>query len=268
MRFTFHKIHYILTQYLRKTLGGNICFSIEVEKNINKLSDYFKASQAPAKQAEFDRLLMLQAEMDSQEFDQSLGLKHSNKKRSTIFKIPANDGRIFSNYFANVVMEENSKRIIHPMRYRIRPHDSSAEIPTKFNVFNARIDSLESRKTWKPLFMKNHGIIPFKKFYEWVPGENKKPKLIAFYPDQREMMWAPCLWDEWISKDGRIYFKSFAIITDEPPAEIKRMGHDRCPIFLKEANIDSWLRPQNGKNEEIYSLLQEREEVEYQHVWV
>ncbi len=248
--------------------GGSICFSIQVDKNINKLSDQFKAVIRPSKMMELERLLTLQAEMDSLEFDQSLGLKHSLKKRSTLFKLPADDGRVFSNYFANVVVGEMGKRELQPMRYRVRPQNSKEEIPTKFNVFNARVDSLENRQTWVPLFMRNHGIIPMISFYEWVKGPEKLAKLITFFPENKEIMWAPCLWDEWISKDGKIHFKSFAIITDSPSPEIERMGHDRCPIFLKRNEMDEWLNPKGKTKKQMYEILSKREEVKYDYAWV
>lgn len=245
-----------------------MCFSIQIDQNINKLSAFFKAQIHPGKKLELDRLLKLQAEMDSREFDDLLGLKHSEKKRSTLFKIPAEDGRVFSNYFANVIIHENNHRILQPMRYRVRPEGSREEIPTKFNVFNARIDSLESRVTWKSLFGKQHGIVPIKRFYEWVEGPDKRPKLITFFPDNIETMWAPVLFDEWVSKNGMIHFKSFAIITDGPAPEIERMGHDRCPIFLKNEMIDEWLNPRGKTKKDLYEILSKRESAYYQHEWV
>ncbi len=213
-------------------------------------------------------LLQMQRQRDSAEFDRLMGLKHSEKKRTLPFKIPAEDGRLFSNYFTNVIVQEKGERVIKPMRYRVRPHDSREEVPSKYNVFNARMDSLEMRPTWIPLFMRNHGLIPFVRFFEWVHGPDGKPKLIAFKPRDREVMWAPCLWDEWVSKDGSIQFKSFAIITDGPPDEIAQMGHDRCPIFLAQDQIDTWLSPSGKTKKEIYNLLTKKEDTFFDNHWI
>jgi putative SOS response-associated peptidase YedK len=245
-----------------------ICFSIQVDKNISKLSDYFGAKLSAKDAQNFQNLFKLQSEMDSTKFDSLLGIKHSDKKRSMPFKLPGDDGKVFSNYFTNVIVEEKDQRIIRPMRYRVRPHGSKEEIPSKFNVFNARLDSLENRQTWIPLFMKNHGIVPFTSFYEWVKGPDGKPKLISFYPAEREIMWAPVLYDEWISKDGLIQFKSFAIITDGPPPEIEKMGHDRCPIFLNEDQISDWLNPDSLSRKSVYEILSIRENVKYSYKWI
>lgn len=244
-----------------------ICFSIEIDKNINKLSDYFGAMINASERSNLQHLLEMQQTRDSRELNSLLGLKHSEKKRSLPFKIPDVDGRLFSHYFTDVVIQEKGERLIVPMRYRVRPQGSKEEVPAKYNVFNARIDALEDRQTWIPLFMKKHGLIPFVKFFEWVPGPEGKPKLISFRPKDREMMWAPCLYDEWISKDGTIHFKSFAIITDGPAPEIERMGHDRCPIFLEENQIENWLTPEGRTKKEIYEILGHREKVTYEHAW-
>lgn len=243
-----------------------MCFSILVDKNIDKLSSYFGAMISSKDSIALSHLLTLQKEMDSLEFDSLLGLKHSSKKRSMPFKIPGEDGKVFSNYFTNVIVDIGEQRLIKPMRYRVRPQGSKEEIPSKYNVFNARIDSLESRNTWSNLFMKNHGLVALSGFYEWVAGDNGKAKLIYFHPKGRDFMWAPCLWDEWISKDGRIQFKSFAIITDDPRPEVQAMGHDRSPIFLKHDQINSWLNPKD-KNE-IYKILKDVEDTRYEYSWV
>jgi putative SOS response-associated peptidase YedK len=244
-----------------------MCFSIAIDKNINKLSRFFDAKVLEKNALALQNLITIQNTMDSVAFDQLMGLKHNPKKRSQPFKLPGDDGRIFSNYFTEIMTRENNERVLTPMRYRVRPNGSKEEVPSKYNVFNARIDALEYRQTWNPLFMKNHGIVPFVRFYEWVSENSGKAKLISFAPENREIMWAPVLWDEWISKDGSIGFKSFAIITDGPPPEIKAMGHDRCPIFLENHLIDQWLSPSKLSKNEIYDLLKIKEKVHYNYQW-
>ncbi len=234
-----------------------MCFSVHVEKNVNKLSSQFGAA-LQTQEAAYLKSLVAERE--------------TLKKAKINLKFPDDDGRVFSNYLTYVVHDKNDSRVLSPMRYRVRPKNSLEEVPTKYNVFNARLDALETRQNWKNLFMKNHGIVPLNGFYEWVmPQVNQtaqnKVKMIYFYPRHTEMMWAPCLWDEWESADKKIIFKSFAIITDGPPREIESMGHDRCPIFLKADEINDWLNPQKKSKEFIYELLKKREEVYYDYQW-
>lgn len=237
---------------------------MQVDKDLKKLATIFKAQ---IKAQDFHALKAMQdyeAGLDPNTVKELMGLKR--KPSSPVLKTPEDDGRVYPNYFAPVIVMENGKRVIKPMRYRVRLNGSTEEIPTKYNVFNARIDALEKRKTWQALFTRNHGLFPFIKFYEWVEEGGRK-KLINFSPDHHEIMWAPCLFDHWQSKDKKIKFYSFALITDDPPPEIAEKGHDRCPIFLDSQNIDAWLTPEGKSKQEFYALLKQIEQVYYHFQW-
>ncbi len=238
-----------------------------MDRDIKKLARLFSASISVTAGREHKMLMELQASLDKKEFEKLMGLKPHPRRKMPILKEVAEDGLLFSNYFTHVMrLDENKKRILEPMRYRVRPAGSSTEIPTKYNVFNARIDSLEKRQTWQTLFMRSHGIVPFIKFFEWVEHEGKK-RLITFSPEDYEIMWAPVLWDEWQDPTGQIKFKSFAIITDDPPPEIYEMGHDRTPIFLNENCFDDWLAPKNLTTEDAYAILKQKKSTYYHHQW-
>ena len=199
--------------------------------------------------------------MEAEEIKSIMGLKR--KPSAPLFKEPGSDGRVYPGTMAPVIVFEKGKRIIKPMRYRVRPQFSTEEIPSKYNVFNARSDSLEKRKTWKALFLKNHGLFPFVQFYEWVEIKGKKT-LIRFRPENRKIMWAPMIFDHWKSPNSEIEFSSFALITTEPPPEIESKGHDRCPIFLNEKSIDSWLKPQILDSQKAYEILNQKERVKFE----
>ena len=243
-----------------------MCFSIQIDNNIKKLSQIFKAQISDQGPRELARLMMLQEQMEQKEFKKELGIKSKNDSRPLKLVNP-DDEKVFQNYFTNILVrpEKINQRIFTPMRYRVRPMHSKEEVPQKYNVYNARLDSLETRNTWIPLFGKKHGIIPMKKFYEWVadPKDETKSRLISFRPKDKELMWAPCLYDEWISCSGKIYFRSFAIITTNPHRDVLSMGHDRTPVFLKESVIDEWLMPSNKTKKELYSILEQEEVTSY-----
>jgi putative SOS response-associated peptidase YedK len=194
---------------------------------------------------------------------EALGL--ARKPRGILIKDADRNNRIYPGYFANVMVSEKGKRVFKPMRYRVRPSGSGMEIPSKYNVFNARLDALEKRQTWKNIFMKNHGIFPFIRFYEWVKNEQGKKVLITFNPENRNIMWAPVIFDTWISNDKKVTFDSFALLTNDPPPEIAEQGHDRCPIFLREDLINTWMRPEESSKTDIYKLLNSVEQVNYGH---
>lgn len=172
------------------------------------------------------------------------------------------DYRIYPKYFAPVVIADGKDRMIVPMRYRILP-STGVEIPMKYNLFNARRDSLQDRRTWKPLFGKKHVIFPFLKFYEWVEPKPGIKKELFFTPDGFESMWAASLYEEYKSPGGDIF--SFAMVTDEPPPEVAAAGHDRCPVFLDEEHLEPWLHPAKLSIKELDGLLDHKQETYYSH---
>ncbi|MGZ3651033.1 MAG: SOS response-associated peptidase family protein [Bdellovibrionota bacterium] len=170
------------------------------------------------------------------------------------------DERVFPGTFAPVIASRSGKRLLLPMRYRVRRPDGG-EIPSQYNVFNARKDSLQSAATWKPLFGHRHALFPFTKFFEWVEREGRARE-IAFSPSNRSMMWAAALYSNTTAKSALPY-RSFAMITDEPPPEVAAAGHDRCPIFLQEDRIQDWLEPQGKVSDFLLGLLGHKEKTIY-----
>ncbi len=233
------KILMVFKKVVANKIGNKMCFSVEVERNLKKLAETFHAY------------------VDQKRFEELQKNKEKNPKK---FLTPDFENRIYPNYYAPVIIKPQNDRIILPMRYRMRPSDAIEEVPSKYNMFNARLDSLENRKSWNRIFMRRHGLFPFTKFYEWVEKDDKK-KLIMFYPKDREILWAPCLYDYY--QDEKESFHSFALITTDPKDEVMEMGHDRCPLFLKEKHIEKWLKPEASSKDEIYSILKEQEEVYY-----
>lgn len=217
-----------------------MCFSIQVEHRLGRIAEIFEA---------------LNSKKDFENYS------HMKALYPQEYRGPE-EGRIYPHYWTPVITNFKGYRIIQPMRYRVRPHDSEKEVPSKYNLFNARFDSLTTRQTWKPLLGHKQCLVPMSAFYEWVVHEGEK-KQIQFFPESGELRAAAGLYDEWVSPDGKKFIKSFAIITNDPPPEVEEMGHDRCPIFLNTDQYDSWL--QSSSAEESLSLLKNTGQLHYEH---
>jgi putative SOS response-associated peptidase YedK len=227
--------------------GPIMCYSILVEQDRKKLADRYRA------------------QIDQMGFDEYLNNTKVDPKK---YKPLAENPRIYPNYWAPIIIANQEQRVITPMRYRLRPAGSREEIPSKFNVFNCRLDAIDTRKTWKPIFMKRHGVLIFKAFFEWVVDkETGKKRVICFYPDNGEDIICPVLWDEWRSPDGKSVLKSFAVITHDPAPEVLAQGHDRTPIFLREEHMDAWLNPSKLTKNQAMALLLDNAPVCYQYKW-
>ncbi|MEO8002645.1 MAG: SOS response-associated peptidase family protein [Arenimonas sp.] len=176
------------------------------------------------------------------------------------------DSRIFPLSYAPVMVWEQGRRVVKPMRYQCRPQGKPAIYDTKYpDTYNARRDSLE--KLWHREFGYTHGIIAVNAFYENVEraidGE-KKNVVLEFKPEPQQELWVACLWSHWQVK-GEQDLWSFATITDAAPAEIASAGHDRCIIPIKAENIDAWLNPDPKNLAATYAILDDRVRSRYEH---
>jgi len=184
------------------------------------------------------------------------------------------DARIFPGWYAPVMVFENGRRVIKPMRYQCRPAGVPAFYDSKYpGCYNARRDNLEG--FWKDQFGVSHGLLVVNAFYENVsrhnvegralqPGEKKENVILEFKPSPTQDMLVACVWSRWQAV-GEEDLLSFAAITDEPPAEISAAGHDRCIIPIKPGNIDAWLSPSRANLAAQYAILDDRERPYYEH---
>ncbi len=166
--------------------------------------------------------------------------KLADLKRS---ELKDRDSRIFPGVYAPVIISEDGKLVIKPMRYQCRLAGKSANYGQRFpGTYNARRDSL--KKFWAPAFGHTHGLMVVETFYENVEGPDGKNQVVQFTPRTGEPMLVACLWSHWKDPAGtEPDLLSFAAITDDPEPEVAAAGHDRTIINIKLEHVDAWLNP-------------------------
>ena len=224
-----------------------MCFSVMIERDLSKLSKLYMAEiNEPAFEYFYER----------------------TQSHPELYKLPQDEkGRIYAKGWAPIVTFVRGKREIRPMRYQLLPSfcktpkytrvnpDTGRDVEIK-STYNARLDSLEKAKAWQNPFMKFHGIVPVKAFYEWV-DRNGQTTQIEFFDPERPMLHIPCLYDNWYSEDKTLVIQSFAIITTDPTKEVLAKGHDRSPINLPADKLDLWLKPETTDKQTVLSLLKQ-----------
>ena len=184
------------------------------------------------------------------------------------------DSRIFPGHYAPVLVMENGRHVVKPMRYQCRLPGKPAFHDTRVpGTYNARRDNLEG--FWKPLFGRAHAVMLASAFYENVAqhslqgrplreGEKPQNVVLEFKPRPTQVMLVACLWSHW-SAPGEPDLLSFAAITDEPPAEVTAAGHDRCIVPIRSENLDAWLNPDSADLAAQYAILDDRERPYYEY---
>jgi len=184
------------------------------------------------------------------------------------------DSRIFPGWYAPVIVIDDGRRVVKPMRYQCRIAGAAAFSDIKFpGTYNARRDNLEGY--WRKQFGRTHGLMVANAFYENVsrhkmehrelaPGEKEENVILEFRPNTAQDMLVACLWSHWQGA-GEPDLWSFAAITDEPPPEVAAAGHDRCIVPIKPAHADAWLNPNPQDLAAQYAILDDRERPYYEH---
>lgn len=174
------------------------------------------------------------------------------------------DSRIFPGWYAPVMVMENWRRVVKPMRYQCRPSGKPSLNDVKFpGTYNARRDSLDSY--WKELFGRNHALIVAHRFYENVEIEGKN-QVLEFIPRTGDPMLIACLWSHWQDPAGKEPdLLSFAAITDDPEPEVAAAGHDRTIINIKPEHIDAWLNPDPKDFEALCAIFDDKRHPFYEH---
>lgn len=173
------------------------------------------------------------------------------------------DARMYPGYFVPVLIMEDGKKIVRPMRYQCRIAGSAEDFDTRFpGTYNARLDNLDG--FWRKQFGHTHGVAIVTAFYEYVTDANGNKRVLEFKPDDGRSLFVACLWSHWTAP-GKDDLYSFAFITDAPPPEVLAAGHDRCLILLKRQNIDAWLNPDPNDLDSLYDILADRERPYFEH---
>ncbi len=184
------------------------------------------------------------------------------------------DARIFPMMYAPVLVRENDKTILRPMRYACRLAGMSSDSDKRFSgAYNARRDNLEGY--WRSVYGRHHAVMVISGFYENVPQhlyehrdlapeEKEKNLVLEFDPKPATDMLVACLWDHWSRRDQSDLY-SFAAITDEPAPEVAATGHQRTIITIQERYLADWLSPAGLSPQRIEEILTDKEMPYYVH---
>src|SRR5262249_21679825 len=114
----------------------------------------------------------------------------------------------------------------------------------RYPTFNARLDSIGVKVTWKGALKGGPGagrcVIPISEFHEpsyWGPLAGNMLRFSSSEP-----LLAAGLWKRWRNPKDGAEILSFAIIVHDAYPIVDQHGHDRSPVFLDEQAAQEWIR--------------------------
>ncbi|MEK2688343.1 SOS response-associated peptidase [Bdellovibrio sp. GT3] len=159
---------------------------------------------------------------------------------------------------APVIVKGAQSREVHAMNYSLVPEWSRTKKP-KFATYNARIEEVLNKPSWKKPFESRHCLVPIREFYEAAYTGDFAGHWISIKGGHDEVLTAAGIWDVWQDSATGEVVDSFAIITTEPTAEIIKAGHDRSPLFLNADAFDEWLEAKKSGKEWVRFLNEHRD---------
>lgn len=168
-------------------------------------------------------------------------------------------GIIYPHKIAPVIIENNEQLEFRLMNFALVPSWSKVRKP-KYTTYNARIEEVLNKPTWREPFKSRHCLVPIKFFIESVYDGPFAGHNISIENSSHRLMTAAGIWDTWHDRKTGEVVESFAILTCEPPKEVLEAGHDRCPLFLKRSAWLPWLKSSG----QVEFLLGSRESIQFE----
>ena len=121
-----------------------------------------------------------------------------------------------------------------------------------YSLINARAETVDTKRSFRPYFESQRCLVPASGFYEWKGTKgNKKPYYI--YPTHEPVFAFAGLYNLWTSPAGETV-PTYTIITTGANTKMGNI-HNRMPAMLFKEEWDSWLDPANHNTRTLKDLL-------------
>ena len=129
-------------------------------------------------------------------------------------------------------------------------------------MINARVETVDSKPSFRSAFTKRRCLLPADGFYEWIKveqdGKTRKQPYYIRRADDGELAFAG-LYELWRDKSQpddhpQAWLWTTVIITTTAPDEAGRI-HDRMPMVIDPAQWGDWLDPANNDPSRVHPLL-------------
>lgn len=136
------------------------------------------------------------------------------------------------------IREYGKKRWLESLRWGLIPYWAKDK-EIAHHTFNARIETLTEKPSFREAIQSKRCIIVASGFYEWQKQEKTKQPFYIYRADKRPVAMAG-LWDHWLDNDSGDRIESCSIIS-MPATYLLAEIHERMPAILEPEHFDIWL---------------------------
>jgi putative SOS response-associated peptidase YedK len=152
------------------------------------------------------------------------------------------DTRVVPFYNAPVLVEKDHGRVLREMRFHLTPRWAK-EPKVKWATYNARLEDVDQKASFKRPFLDNHCVAIINGFVEPIYRGEYAGHMVQFQRTDELWLLAAGIYEEWVNPETGEILESFALLTDPPEDFVAKVGHDRQPIFLAPDDFGTWLSP-------------------------
>ncbi len=150
---------------------------------------------------------------------------------------------------------QSSELVAQESIYSLSPAWASKKV--KFATYNARVETIFTKPTWRDPIRFKRCLVPLNAFYESIYEKEYAGNVVRFSRTDNMPLLAAGIWDSWINPTTKEASSGYAIVTRPPLKFIDEAGHDRSPIILHPEYFHEWLNPNiNGDEKKILSILE------------
>jgi len=144
-----------------------------------------------------------------------------------------------------IVFMDQQRRTCGLIRWGLIPSWSQGP-DTKFNMINARAESITDKPAYRTAFKQRRCLVPVDGYYEWS-GQAKPKQPYFIYQSDRVLFALAGIWEAWqpakleqveSARAGSIH--SFSIITTDANTDLQNIHH-RMPVIIKPEQFEQWL---------------------------
>lgn len=182
----------------------------------------------------------------------NVSLVQTSEIMAVEFNAYIDDSLIKPVYFASAfslpiwpVLKDETPHVFKPLKWGLIPswikdYESAREI--RFKTFNARIETIHEKASYKRASDNRRCLIPVDGWFEWREVRGKKYPYYIYREDKRPFLLAG-LWDRWENNINHEVYESFSVITTAAMGICAKIHNtkERMPLILDKSHQSLWL---------------------------